>query len=91
MIGNIISNVPILGSCYGLLKTSINVYSSSSPVEAVQTGIIGIFVNCTPPVIKYPILCAHLAGSAVVTIASGGNPIAISSTVNAARLIILAD
>lgn len=86
-----LENIPILGSCYGLVKTAINVYSASSPVEAVQTGVIGVFVNCTPPVIKYPVLCTHLVVSAIATVASGGNPIAAASTVNAVRLIIVAD
>ena len=91
MIESIIGNTPILGSCYGLVKTSINIYTASSPVEAVQTGIIGAFVNCTPPVIKYPILCAHLVVSAITTVSTGGNPIAAASTVNAIRMIIAAD
>ena len=92
VIGNIIANyVPILGGCCGLVKTSMDVYSAASPVEAVKTGIIGVFVNCTPPVLKYPILCGHLAVSAIVTISSGGNPLAIASTINAGRMIISAD
>lgn len=91
IIGTVISNFPILGSCYGLVKTSLDVFTASSPTEAVKNGVIGVFVNYTPPVIKYPILCVHLLGSAAVTVSSGGNPIAIASTINAARLIIAAD
>jgi hypothetical protein len=91
MLGSLISNIPLVGSVYGLGKTSLEVYSASSPTEAIKTGLIGVFVNCTPPAIKYPILCAHLAGCAAVTVSTGGNPIAVASTLNAARLIIDAD
>jgi hypothetical protein len=91
VIGTVISNIPIVGSLYGLVKTSMNVYTSTSPIEAVQNGLVGVFLNCTPPAIKYPILCSYLLGSAVVTVSTGGNPVAISSTVNAVRLIVEAD
>jgi len=87
----IIESLPIVGSCYGLVKTSVNVYTASSPVEAVQMGIVGVFLNCTPPVIKYPILCANLMVSGITAVATGGNPLAVTSTVNAARMIIAAD
>ena len=87
----IIENLPIVGSCYGLVKTSINVYTASSPVEAVQIGLIGVVLNCTPPVIKYPVLCAHLMVSGIATVSTGGNPLAVSSTLNAVRMIIAAD
>ena len=91
IIGSVVSNVPIVGSCYGLVKTSMSVYTSSSPLEAVKNGLVGVVVNCTPPAVKYPILCAHLLGSAVVTASTGCNPVAVASTINAARLIIDAD
>ena len=87
----IFESIPIVGSCYGLAKTSVNIYTASSPVEAVQIGLIGVFLNCTPPVIKYPVLCAHLMVSGIATVSTGGNPLAIASTVNAARMIIAAD
>ena len=87
----IVESIPILGSCYGLVKTSINIYTASSSVEAVQIGLIGVFLNCTPPVIKYPVLCAHLMVSGITTVSTGGNPLAVALTVNAVRMIIAAD
>ena len=87
----IVENLPIVGSCYGLVKTSMNVYTASSPLEAVQIGLIGVVLNCTPPVIKYPVLCAHLMVSGITTVSTGGNPLAVASTVNAVRMIIAAD
>ena len=39
VLGNVISNVPIVGSVYGLVKTSMNVYTSTSPIEAVEKGL----------------------------------------------------
>ena len=91
VIKAIISNFPIVGSAYGLVMTSMDVYTSTSPIEAVEKGLVGVFVNCTPPVIKYPVLCGYLFGSAVVTVSTGGNPVAITGTINAMRLIIQAD
>ena len=87
----IVESIPIVGSCYGLVKTSIKIYTASSPVEAVQIGLIGVFLNCTPPVIKYPVLCAHLMVSGITTVSTGDNPLAVASTVNAVRMIIAAD
>eukprot|EP00617_Octactis_speculum_P027150 CAMPEP_0185753172 /NCGR_PEP_ID=MMETSP1174-20130828/11894_1 /TAXON_ID=35687 /ORGANISM="Dictyocha speculum, Strain CCMP1381" /LENGTH=69 /DNA_ID=CAMNT_0028430895 /DNA_START=1791 /DNA_END=2000 /DNA_ORIENTATION=- len=69
----------------------MDIYTSTSPIEAVEKGLVGVFVNCTPPVIKYPILCGYLVGSAMVTVSTGGNPVAISVTINTLRLIIEAD
>lgn len=50
--------VPVVGSAYGFGKTCIRVYKSSSPSAAIIAGVKGILINCTPPVIKYPLLCA---------------------------------
>ena len=84
---SVISNIPIVGSCFGLYRTASKVYNTTNPVDAIQTGLVGIFVECSPPVIKFPLLCTYLLGSAVVS-ASTCSPIAISNTVNAARLLI---
>jgi hypothetical protein len=62
--------VPVVGSAYGFGKTCIEVYSASSPSGAIVAGVKGVVVNFTPPVIKYPALCAALlacGGAACVT------------------------
>jgi hypothetical protein len=49
--------VPIAGSVFGFTKTCVNVYSATSPTKALIAGVKGIVIDCTPPVIKYPLLC----------------------------------
>jgi hypothetical protein len=49
--------VPIAGSAYGFGKTCVKIYNATSPTKALIVGIKTIFIDCTPPVIKYPLLC----------------------------------
>jgi hypothetical protein len=49
--------VPVIHSAYGLGKTCIRVYSATSPSQALIQGAKGLVIDCTPPVIKYPLLC----------------------------------
>lgn len=50
--------VPVAGSAYGFVKTCVKVYNATSPIKAFVAGVKGIVIDCTPPVIKYPLLCA---------------------------------
>jgi len=62
--------VPVAGSAYGFTRTCIKVYKASSPSAALVAGVKGIVIDCTPPVIKYPLLCAGAlacGGAACVT------------------------
>ena len=62
--------VPAAGSAYGFAKTCIRVYNSKTPSGAIVAGVKGIVIDCTPPVIKYPLLCAGAlacGGAACVT------------------------
>ena len=76
-----IQNLPVVGSAYGLVKTSIRVYNASSPVDAVSEALVGVVVDCMPPVVKYPVLCSYLLLSGVATVVTGCNPLAISSLI----------
>lgn len=87
MVDGLIKQVPIVGSAYGLVKCSIKMYNASSPIDAVCQGISSVVIDCSPPVVKYPILCSYLIASSAVAVISG-NPLAIASTVNTARMII---
>lgn len=51
--------VPIVGSAYGFTRTCVKVYNLTSPTKALIVGAKGIIIDCTPPVIKYPLLCAR--------------------------------
>ena len=88
MIEGIIQQTPIVGSAFGLVKTSLRVYNASTPVNAVCEALKGVLIDCSPPVIKYPLLCGYLIASITVSVATGGNPLAISGTLNTVRLII---
>ena len=59
-LGKVAPFVPVVGSAYGFGKTCIEVYSATSPSRAIVTGVKGVAINCTPPVIKYPALCAAM-------------------------------
>ena len=77
MLGTILRNVPYVGSAYGFAKTCNKVYNTTSPVDAVLTGVKSIVLDCTPPVIKYLVLCSALAACSVACITTGGNPFLI--------------
>ena len=77
----IIKQTPVVGSVYGFYRTASRVYDSTSPAGAVKEAVKGLVIDCTPPTIKYPVLCASL-------LATGGNPLAISCFVNTGRLIV---
>ena len=62
--------VPVAGSAYGFARTCVKVYNATSPTKALVAGVKGIVIDCTPPVIKYPLLCAGAlacVGGACVT------------------------
>jgi hypothetical protein len=50
--------VPVARSAYRFAKTCVRVYSASSFSRALIAGAKGIIIDCTPPVIKYSLLCA---------------------------------
>ena len=62
--------VPVAGSAYGFARTCVKVYNATSPTKALVAGVKGIVIDSTPPVIKYPLLCAGAiacGGAACVT------------------------
>lgn len=62
--------VPVAGSAYGFARTCVKVYNATSPTKALVAGVKGIVIDCTPLVIKYPLLCAGAVacgGAACVT------------------------
>ena len=52
------SYVPVVGSLYGFTKTCVRVYNATIPSKALIAGVKGIVIDCTPPVVKFPLLCA---------------------------------
>ena len=84
----IIKQTPVVGSVYGFYKTASRVCDSTSPAGAVKEAVKGLVIDCTPPTVKYPVLCASLLTTNVACLATGGNPLAISCFVNTGRLIV---
>jgi hypothetical protein len=64
-------HVPVVGSAFGFVKTCIKVSRATSPAGAVVKGCKCIILDCTPPVIKYPALCAAALGCTVAGCLTG--------------------
>ena len=88
MIGSMVSQLPIVGSVYGLVKTSVRVYlyNASSPVKVVCEAVTEVVIYCSPSIVKYPLLCGYLFASGAVSVVTGGNLLLVSGTVNVVRL-----
>ena len=72
MLGPLIKNAPVIGSCYGFATTAVK----------------GVVIDCTPPIIKYPALCAALATCCFASYVTGGNPLVVSPTVTIGESIV---
>lgn len=70
-----LSGLPVVGQAIGVVTTSIKVYDqATSPLQATKIAVKGVFYDCLPPIVKYPIKCAVLLGSTALAVSSGGNP-----------------
>jgi hypothetical protein len=63
--------VPVAGSAFGFVKTCGSVYTATSPTKAVIAGVKGIVIDCTPPYIRYPLLCAGALTCGGCTLVTG--------------------
>jgi len=90
VVGAVISSLPVIGQTYGLTKTAVKVVANAtSPTEAVVIGIQGVLIDCTPPVVKYPLKCAALACSLIAAAGTGFNPFATSLAIGQVRSILM--
>jgi len=55
---SVASFILVVGLIYRFTKTCINVYNSTSPTKALIAKAKRLVIDCTPPTIKYPLLCA---------------------------------
>jgi hypothetical protein len=78
MMNLIIKNTPLLSTGYGFIKTAREVYNSTNTVGAVTAAVKGIVLDCSPPVVKYPLKCSILALQIGLCVSTGGNPVACS-------------
>ena len=88
LTSQLVKQTPVVGSAYGFYRTASKVYDSTSPAGAVKEAVKGLVLDCTPPTIKYPVLCASLLTTGAACIVTGGNPLAISCFINTGRLIV---
>ena len=88
MFETVIKHVPVVGQTYGITKTAMRVYNSTSPTAALKNATLTIIEDCTPPEIKYPVKCAILLAQVSLAVSSGGNPWATAMAIGAARSII---
>lgn len=88
MLDPLIKNAPVIGSCYGFATTAIKVYNTTTPAGAIKTAAKGVLIDCTPPAIKYPVLCATLIACGVASFVTGGNPLVVSATVTIGEAIV---
>ena len=86
----IAQHIPVAGQLYGLAKTAMKVYNCTSPVEAVKLAAKSIVVDCSSPMIKYPIRCSILFAELALVITSEGrvNPFTIAMVLGSAKQII---
>ena len=85
---SIMQHVPIIRSVYGFIKVSVRIYNATLPVNAVCEEPKTILIDCSPLMIKYLFLCAYLLGLGYVSVCSSENPLAITGTINAGRMIM---
>jgi hypothetical protein len=72
---------------YSFTKTSVKVTNCTTLTGAVITAAKSILINCTLPHVRYPVLCAGFALSAVGNSLTG-NPYSIAATVNLGECIL---
>lgn len=88
IVGIIFRQIPVLSAFSTLAETSAKVYNCTSPGKAIAIAVTDVAINCTPPGVKYPLLCATLAGCCAATYVSGGNPLAVTATTCMTELIV---
>ena len=85
MLDAVVKQLPVVGQTYGLTKTAMKVYNSTSPVEAVKIAAISIIDDCAPPQVKYPVKCGILVAQIGLAVSTGANPFVIGMILGSAR------
>lgn len=85
----ITKQIPVPGQLYGLTTAAMKVYNSTSPVEALKLAVRSIAIDCSPPIIKYPVKCSILFAELALVVSSGGaNPFTIAMMLGSAKQLI---
>lgn len=86
MLGPLIKNAPVIGSCYGFATATID--NSTTSTGEIKTVVKCVVIQCVSPLIKYPALCAALAACSVTRFVTDGNPSVVSATVIVSEAIV---
>ena len=86
-LGKVAPFVPVVGSAYCFGKTCIKVYSAASPFRAIVAKVKGVVVNCMPPIIKYPALCAAMLACGGAACVTGGPNFAFNAIECATEIV----
>jgi len=88
IIGLIIKSAPTIGAAASFASESVsNVGACTNPTSVVCKTGVKIAINCIPPHIKYPLLCASLACTTTAFICTG-SPHAITASFVLAEAMI---
>jgi hypothetical protein len=63
--------------------------NATSPLNAATIAVKGIVLDCSPPVVKYPLKCAMLLGSIAIAVASGGSAFSVAMVIGQAKTVIM--
>lgn len=72
----------------GFYNTAKKVSKCTTPAGVIFTACKGIVLDCTPPSIKYPLLCASLGVTTVACVCTGGNPLLVSAAISIGECIV---
>jgi len=84
----VLKHAPVFGSFHGFTTTAVKVYNATTPSRAIACAAKGIIMDRTVQDIKYPLLCLEFIVSCGVSVATGGNPFAVSATLNFGEAIV---
>jgi hypothetical protein len=88
LLVTVLKNVPVIGQTYGFVKVAKIVYNSTDVLSATTQAVKGIIIDCTPPVIKYPVKCSILALSLIVCVTSAG-PLSTSIAISVMKNVLV--
>ena len=81
-----VKNIPIVGSMFGFYRTTTRVYDATSLGGSVKEAGKDLRFDCTPPLVKYSVLCTFLLPSSALYVITIGNPLTMSYFIN--KLIV---
>lgn len=87
ILNYLIKQAPVIGYAYGFTQTAVKVTKCSTPSGAIFTACKSIVIDCTPPVIKYPILWNTFATCSVGAVCTG-SPLLASASIQVGEAII---